>query len=69
MLTDAEQKLLQAIRRRHIIRKNELAIMEGDASAAARSLVDKGLLQVVSPLGESCYAITQKGLRFAEGKV
>ncbi len=69
MLTEAEQKVLDATRKRHIIRKGELSAMDGDAVAAAKGLVDKGLLQVVTPIGESCYAITQKGQRFAEGKV
>ena len=71
MLTEAEQKVLETVRRKHIIRKSELdsIFMEGDAVAAAKGLVDKGLLQVVAPIGENCYAITQKGQRFAEGKV
>lgn len=71
MLTEAEQKVLEAVRRRHIIRRSELdsISIETDAVAAAKGLVDKGLLQTVSPIGENCYAITQKGQRFAEGKV
>ncbi len=70
MLTEAEQKVLEAVRRRHIIRKSELDSMSvEDALASAKGLVDKGLLQVVAPIGENCYAITQKGQRFAEGKV
>lgn len=71
MLTEAEQKVLQTISKRHLVRRSELAsFFDGmDAIAAAKGLVDRGLLQVVSPIGESCFAITQKGLRFAEGKV
>lgn len=71
MLTEAEQKVLETVRRKHIIRKSELDLIpiEADALAAAKVLVDKGLLQAVAPIGESCYAITQKGQRFAEGKV
>ncbi len=70
MLTEAEQKVLEAVRRRHIIRKSELdSLSVEDALASAKGLVNKGLLQTVSPIGESCFAITQKGQRFAEGKV
>lgn len=69
MLTESEQKVLEAVSKRHIIRKSDLSAMDGDSMAAARGLVDKGLLQVVTPIGESCFAITQKGQRFAEGKV
>lgn len=69
MLTDAETKVLEAVRKRHIVRKSELERIVEDALASAKGLVDKGLLQVVAPIGESCYAITQKGQRFAEGKV
>ncbi|TRZ54281.1 hypothetical protein D4Q76_02605 [archaeon] len=69
MLTEAEQKVLEAVRKRHIIRKSELGRIVEDALASAKGLVNKGLLQVVAPIGENCYAITQKGQRFAEGKV
>ncbi len=70
MLTEAEQKVLEAVRKRHIIRKSELdSLSVEDAIASAKGLVDKGLLQTVSPIGENCYAITQKGQRFAEGRI
>lgn len=70
MLTDAEQRVLDAVRKRHIIRKSELdSLSVEDALASAKGLVDKGLLQTISPIGESCFAITQKGMRFAEGRV
>lgn len=53
------------------MRRSELDFLleEGDVVAAAKGLVEKGLLQTVTPIGESCFAITQKGMRFAEGKV
>ncbi len=70
MLTEIEQRVLEAVRGRHIMRRSELSwIGNGDVVAAAKSLVEKGLLQTVAPIGESCFAITQKGMRFAEGKV
>lgn len=71
MLTELEQRVLEAICSRHIMRRSELDFLleEGDVVAAAKGLVEKGLLQVVTPIGESCFAITQKGQRFAEGKV
>lgn len=71
MLTELEQKVLEAICSRHIMRRGELDFLleEGDVVAAAKGLVEKGLLQAVTPIGESCFAITQKGQRFAEGRV
>ncbi len=71
MLTEAEQEVLQMISKRHLVRKSEIiSFFDGtDAVAAARGLVEKGLLQVVIPIGEKCFAITQKGMRFSEGKI
>lgn len=70
MLTEAEQDVLEVISKKHIIRKSELVSFDGaDAVAAAKGLVEKGLLQTISPIGENCFAITQKGMRFSEGRV
>lgn len=71
MLTEAEQKVLEIVCMKHLVTKRELdsLLKNGDAIAAAKGLVGKGLLQSVMPIGETCFAATQKGLRFAEGKV
>lgn len=75
MLTELEQKILEIVSQRLLVRRSELAALSSKedgpngALAAAKSLADKGLLQAVTPLGETSFTITQKGMRFSRGKI
>lgn len=63
MLTEADQKLLEVIAERHIVRKSELKMLSNNGSSF-NVLLDNGLIKTVSPLGETVFVITQKGIRF-----
>jgi len=69
-----ERKILEEIARRLVVKKEELVEFLGKKvknplSAVERitkNLNDKGLITYVSPIGQSCYAITQKGMRLVK---
>ncbi len=63
MLTEAEQKLLSLIAEKQLVRKSD--ILNGNSSniAILRNLIDKGLVQSITPMGENCFALTKKGSR------
>jgi len=66
-----EMEVLREIRKRLVIEKSELVEflknkVENPFLAAeliAKNLKRKGLITFVSPIGETCYAITKKGMR------
>lgn len=67
----SEQKFLDIISKRHLLSKTELMQMkelDGKGVEAANSLVAKGMLKILHPLGETSYAITLKGLKFLKGE-
>ena len=77
MQTDGiEKEVLLEISKKMVISKAELlSFLESktDKPASAlenvvRSLNSRGLITYVSPIGQSCYAITQKGMREAVQK-
>jgi len=63
VLSESELKLLRLFAQKHVIRACEL---KGNGSAALNLLLEKGLITKVSPLGETTYAITQKGLKLIQ---
>ncbi len=63
MLSESELKLLKLFTQKHVIRAYEL---KGNGSTALTLLLEKGLITKVSPLGETTYAITQKGLKLIQ---
>jgi len=66
-----ERQILEEITKRLVVKKEELVdFLDGKVkdsravlTAVIRSLSEKGLIISVSPVGESCYAVTQKGMR------
>lgn len=62
MLT--EQRLLDIVRERHLVRRSEIikSFKDPDAMKVAISLESKGLIQIISPMGETFFIITEKGL-------
>jgi len=66
-----ERQVLEEMVKRLVMKKEELiGFLDGKvddpravSSAVIRSLSEKGLITSVSPVGESCYAVTQKGMR------
>jgi len=66
-----EKQVLEEITKRMVVKKEELiGFLDGKVddpkaalAAVIRSLSEKGLITSVSPVGESCYAVTQKGMR------
>ena len=73
MLSETEKIVLDIINERSLITKTELleAIKKpnGVALIAAKNLVNKGLVQILYPMGEASFAITQKGFKYLEGKL
>jgi predicted transcriptional regulator len=66
-----EKQILEEITKKMVVKKEELVdFLDGKVedpravlTAVIRSLTEKGLITSVSPVGESCYAVTQKGMR------
>lgn len=67
MLAEQEKKALKIFVKQHVIRKSEFkALFGGNGGAVINSLLEKGLIVKVSPIGETAYAITQKGIKHFE---
>lgn len=67
MIAEQERKVLEIFAKRHVVRKSELKSIFGrDGGAVISSLMEKGLIVKVSPIGETAYAITQKGIKYFE---
>ena len=66
-----EKQVLEEMNKRLVVKKEELMeFLNGKVdnpgavlAAVVRSLSEKGFITSVSPVGESCYAVTQKGMR------
>ena len=66
-----QKQILEQIAIRQVVKKEELVSflenkVENPSSyvqAVTKALIELGLITNVSPLGQSCYAITQKGMR------
>lgn len=66
-----QRQILEEIAKRMVMKKEELVSFLGDkvenpssyVQAVTKALSEQGLITYVSPLGQSCYAITQKGMR------
>ncbi len=69
-----EREILEEIARRLVVKKEELVEFLGKkvknplsvVERITKNLNDKGLITYVSPIGQSCYAITQKGMRLVK---
>ena len=69
-----EREILEEIARRLVVEKEELVEFLGKkvknplsvVERITKNLNDKGLITYVSPIGQSCYAITQKGMRLVK---
>jgi predicted transcriptional regulator len=66
-----EREVLEEINKRMVVNKEELIrFLENKVenppavvNSVTKALFDKGLITYVNPIGQSCYAITQKGMR------
>lgn len=66
-----EKQILEEITKKMVVKKEELVdFLDGKVedsraalTAVIRGLTEKGLITSVSPVGESCYAVTKKGMR------
>ena len=43
--------------------ENKVDNPSSEVMSITKALISEGLITIVSPIGESCYAITQKGIR------
>ncbi len=67
MLDENEKKALKLFAERHVMRKSEFqSFFQGNGSVILASLLEKGLVTKVPPIGETAYAITRKGMKMAE---
>ena len=65
------KEILEEILRKKVVTKAELnSFLENkvdnpssEVMSITKALISEGLITIVSPIGESCYAITQKGMR------
>jgi len=67
-----EKELLKEIAKRMVVKKEELVefvkSIGGNPNVLAKvtqSLYTQGLIIYVTPIGQTCYAITQRGMREA----
>jgi len=67
-----EKELLKEIAKRMVVKKEELVeFVESRGenpkilNKVAQSLYTQGLIIYVTPIGQTCYAITQRGMREA----
>lgn len=66
-----KEEILEEIFRRKVVTRGELtSFLENKVdnphsvvNDITKALISDGLITIVSPLGESCYAITQRGIR------
>lgn len=66
-----EKQVLEELSKQLVMKKDELAAFLKDkvdnphmvVTTITKALNDKGFITYVSPIGESCYAITQRGMR------
>jgi predicted transcriptional regulator len=66
-----QRQILEEIAKKMVVKKEELVSflenkVENPSSyvqAVVKALSEHGLIVYVTPLGQSCYAITQKGMR------
>lgn len=67
MLNENEKKALRLFAQRHVMRKSEFQYyFQGNGSVILSSLLEKGLITKIVPIGETAYAITQKGIKLVE---
>lgn len=74
MLNQLEKRILKIVAESQLLTKPELVrVLNGNADGststvetAARNLVNKKLLTSISPIGSTCYVITQKGIRLLQ---
>ncbi len=65
MITD-EKEILKIFAEKHVIRKTELKRIFGATETILLPLITKGLIVEVNGIGETSYAITQKGMKALE---
>lgn len=65
MLNGNERKVLEIINNKLLITRTELRkILEEDGiEDCIQFLKDNGFIEIIQPAGETCVAITQKGMR------
>lgn len=68
MLSAQEQILLELMKERQLVKKSELLNLLNKRHirlpfSVVQSLLDKGLIASIHPLGEKSYAITRTGTR------
>lgn len=74
MLNKTEQMILKIIAKNKLITKTELkAYLHNDGGinsealeSITRNLIQKNLVTAISPVGSTCFVITQKGTKFLE---
>ena len=72
MISQEEKAILKIISKRLLVKKSELLKLSkemgnGDLNKSLEFLKDGGYIDILSPLGETSLAITQKGMRILNG--
>ena len=68
-VSEEERAVLDIINKRGLIRKSELVSILSSTGyngsfAVVHTLIDKGLVATLTPLGEASYAVTKIGMQF-----
>lgn len=73
MISQDQISILQIISRKLLVKKSELSSIpgfreNGSLDSAIQSLKGNGLIDILTPMGETSFAITQKGIRLLSEK-
>ena len=73
MISEEEKNILEHISRKLLIKKSELYMLtknsgNGTLDKSLEFLKNSGYIDVLSPIGETSLAITQKGMRALSGR-
>ncbi len=73
MMSNEQMMILQIINKKQLIKRSELfrtskEVINGPIEGHLNSLKDGGFIDILTPLGETSIAITQKGMRILSSK-
>ncbi len=66
-MEEKEIKILNEIQKKSLVRRSEVVqLLDGNGNAAdsiIQNLDSKGFVRIITPFGERCLALTQKGMK------
>ena len=71
VLTELEERVLKTIGKSNLLTKNELRNSINPHSntaidSATKSLLEKGIITSINPIGSTCFVLTKKGGKYLQ---